>query len=83
MRLALERYSGERGFHHPEQFKAMAAEVAGVCRSTTSFRHTVESTEELDYAEALDWFGLRFGQGFKDAEAAEKWRDDRVRHARR
>lgn len=58
MRLALERFSGERGFT-TEQFKALASEVAGVPLDDF-FRHTVESTEELDYAQALDWFGLRF-----------------------
>jgi predicted metalloprotease with PDZ domain len=58
MRLAYERYSGERGFA-TEQFKALAAEIAGVPLDDF-FRHAVESTEELDYAQALDWFGLRF-----------------------
>jgi predicted metalloprotease with PDZ domain len=58
MRLALERFSGERGFS-TDQFKTLAAEVAGAPLDDF-FRHTVESTEELDYAEALDWFGLRF-----------------------
>jgi predicted metalloprotease with PDZ domain len=65
MRLACERYSGERGFT-TEQFKAMAAEIAGVPLDDF-FRRAVESTEELDYAEALDWFGLRF----KDAEESK------------
>jgi predicted metalloprotease with PDZ domain len=58
MTLALERFSGERGFT-TEQFKLLAAEVAGMPLDDF-FRHTVESTEELVYAEALDWFGLRF-----------------------
>src|ERR1035438_5318786 len=58
MRLALERFSGERGFT-TQQFKSLAAEVAGAPLDDF-FQHTVESTEELDYAEALDWFGLRF-----------------------
>jgi len=60
MRLAFERLSGERGFT-PEEFKALAGDVAGVPLADF-FRHTVESTEELDYTEALDWFGLRFKQ---------------------
>jgi predicted metalloprotease with PDZ domain len=58
MRLAFERFSGERGFS-PEEFKALAAEVAGVALDDF-FRQTVASTDELDYTEALDWFGLRF-----------------------
>lgn len=60
MRLAYPRYSGERGFT-TEQFKAVAEEVAGE-PLREFFRKTVESTEELDYSEALDWFGLQFRQ---------------------
>jgi predicted metalloprotease with PDZ domain len=58
MRLAYQRYSGERGFT-PEQFRAAAEEVTGVDLKEW-FRKAISSTEELDYAEALDWFGLRF-----------------------
>jgi predicted metalloprotease with PDZ domain len=58
MRLAYNRYSGERGFT-PEQFRAVAEEVAGV--DLKEWHHkAIASTEELDYREALDWFGLRF-----------------------
>jgi predicted metalloprotease with PDZ domain len=52
MRRAFESYSGERGFT-TEQFKALVG-------NDEFFRRTVETTEELDYAEALEWFGLRF-----------------------
>ena len=58
MKLAYKRYGGERGFT-PEQFRATAEEVAGTDLKEW-FRKTISSTEELDYAEALDWFGLRF-----------------------
>jgi predicted metalloprotease with PDZ domain len=58
MRLAIKRYSGERGFK-PEEFQATASEVAGVDLSEF-FHQTLATTEELDYAEALDGFGLRF-----------------------
>jgi predicted metalloprotease with PDZ domain len=58
MRLAYGRYSGERGFT-PEQFRAVAEEVAGVDLKDW-FHKALASTEELDYREALDWFGLRF-----------------------
>lgn len=58
MRLAYQRFSGERGFT-TEEFKALAAEVAGTPLDTF-FHQTVESTDELDYTEALEWFGLRF-----------------------
>jgi predicted metalloprotease with PDZ domain len=58
MRLAYKRYSGARGFT-PEQFRRTAEEVAGVDLREW-FRKAISSVEELDYAEALDWFGLRF-----------------------
>ena len=58
MLLAYARYSGEAGYT-PEDFEAVAEEVAGV-PLREFFRRAVESTEELDYAEALEWFGLRF-----------------------
>ncbi len=58
MRLALQRYSGEKGFT-PEQFYQVMSETAGI-DLTAFFKHAAESTEELDYTEALDYFGLRF-----------------------
>jgi predicted metalloprotease with PDZ domain len=60
MRLAFQEFSGEHGFT-PDQFKAAAEKVAGIPLGDF-FHRTVESTEELDYGEALDWFGLRFKQ---------------------
>jgi predicted metalloprotease with PDZ domain len=70
MRLAFEKFSGDHGYT-PEEFKATAEGVAGKPLGDF-FRHTVESTEELDYTEALDWFGLRFKQ---ETEAAGKPRN--------
>jgi predicted metalloprotease with PDZ domain len=58
MRLAYKRYSGARGFT-PDEFRKTAEEVAGG-DLTEWFRKNISSTEELDYTEALDWFGLRF-----------------------
>jgi len=58
MRLAYKRYSGAHGFT-PEQFRQTAADVAGVSLEDL-FHKTLATTEELDYTEALDWFGLRF-----------------------
>ena len=56
MRLAYERYSGERGYT-PAQFRAVAEEVAG--RPLDDFFATaVDGTGELDYAPALEYFGL-------------------------
>ena len=58
MRLAYERYSGAKGFTM-EQFYQTMSDVAGT-NLRPWFTKTAESTEELDYAEALEWFGLRF-----------------------
>jgi predicted metalloprotease with PDZ domain len=75
MRLAFLRYGGERGFT-PEQFRATASEVAGRDLGAW-FRRVVSSTEELDYAAALDWFGLQLSGTWtlaprEDATAAQK-----------
>jgi predicted metalloprotease with PDZ domain len=70
LNLSYHRYGNDRGYT-PEQFRAVAAEVASADLSSF-FRTALETTEELDYAEALDWFGLRFrsdtprpGNGFR------------------
>lgn len=60
MRLAIARYSGERGFT-PEEFVAVASSVAGT--DLASLFHTLlATTDEMDYTEALDWFGLKFAE---------------------
>jgi predicted metalloprotease with PDZ domain len=69
MRAAYAKFSGEQGYT-PEQFKATAEEVAGTSLRSF-FAQAVESTEELDYSEALDWFGLRF-KGPSNGSAAKK-----------
>ena len=58
MRLAYSRYSGERGYT-TEQFVGAASEIAGQDLNAW-FRAVLESTKDLDYAEALEWFGLEF-----------------------
>jgi len=58
MRLAYQRYAGAHGFT-AQQFQQTAEEVAGT-DLTAFFTRALASTEELDYTEALDWFGLRF-----------------------
>lgn len=58
MRLAYQRYGSDKGFT-AEQFRRTAEEVAGV-ELKDHFRKWLATTEELDYADALDWFGLRF-----------------------
>jgi predicted metalloprotease with PDZ domain len=58
MRTAFTRYSGARGFT-PEEFRQTASEVAGVDLGPW-FARALETTEEIDYAPALEWFGLEF-----------------------
>jgi predicted metalloprotease with PDZ domain len=58
MVLAYERHSGAKGYTLEQFYQAMS-DTAGV-NLRDFFAHTAESTEELDYTEALDWFGLRF-----------------------
>lgn len=58
MRRAFAGYSGARGYSQ-EEFRAVAGEVAGADLSTW-FRRVVDEPTELDYREALEWFGLRF-----------------------
>ena len=64
MRLAYERYSGEKGYT-PLEFRKTASEVAGVDLAEW-FHKTLETTDELDYSEALSWFGLQFKSGKPD-----------------
>ena len=58
MRLAYRRYSGARGFTAAE-FRQTAEEVAGADLRQW-FTSAVSSTEELDYTDLLEWYGLRF-----------------------
>ncbi len=61
MRLAHRRYGGEKGFT-AEQFRQTTEEAAGVDLKE-SFRKWLATTDELDYTEALSWFGLHFAAG--------------------
>ena len=71
MRLAYQRYSGPRGYT-PAEFRATAQEVIGSAVDLAPFFHAaLETTDELDYAEALAWFGLRF----KDDTAKDQDKD--------
>jgi predicted metalloprotease with PDZ domain len=58
MRLAFQRYSGPKGYT-PEQFQRVMSETAGIDLSGW-FTTVLTTTAEIDYAEALEWFGLRF-----------------------
>jgi predicted metalloprotease with PDZ domain len=55
---AYGKYSGERGYT-PAEFRAIAEQVAG--GSLAAFwESAIQSTAELDYAEAVETLGLRF-----------------------
>jgi predicted metalloprotease with PDZ domain len=73
LRLAYQRHAGERGFSDEDFYRA-AGEVAGTDLGPWLER-AVETTGELEYGEALDWFGLRFAES--EAEGEEKEKDDK------
>jgi len=58
MIAAYQKYSGERGYT-PAEFRSVAEQTAGVSLSEF-WQKAVEGTGELDYADALEAFGLRF-----------------------
>jgi predicted metalloprotease with PDZ domain len=61
MRLEYQRWSGARGYT-AEDFAQTASDAVGF--DLKPYMHTlVATTEEIDYTEFLDWFGLRFKTG--------------------
>ncbi|MBY0495888.1 MAG: PDZ domain-containing protein [Cyanobacteria bacterium] len=58
MQWAMQRYAGDKGYT-PDQFYAVMSEAAGTDLKGW-FAKTAESTDELEYTEALEYFGLRF-----------------------
>jgi predicted metalloprotease with PDZ domain len=64
MRLAYSQYAGAKGFT-AEEFQAAASHVAGTDLREW-FHRNLSTTEELDYQQALDWFGLRFAPSKDD-----------------
>jgi catechol 2,3-dioxygenase-like lactoylglutathione lyase family enzyme len=67
MRLAYERYSGPVGYTE-QQFLDVCSEVAGTDLNPF-FTQALFSAVELDYTEALDWFGLRFREAQDDDDS--------------
>jgi predicted metalloprotease with PDZ domain len=70
MRLAYKRFSGPRGFSS-EEFRGVAQEIGGTDLSSW-FHKVLETTDELDYTQALGWFGLRFAKDEKKNHNAGK-----------
>lgn len=58
MRVALKEFGAAKGFT-AEEFQRAASRIAGT-DLTAWFTRATASTDELDYNDALDWFGLRF-----------------------
>jgi predicted metalloprotease with PDZ domain len=70
MRAAYARYADGKGYT-ADEFRAVVEQVAGT--SLKTFWDTaVTGTQELDYAEALDLFGLRFRSSAVPAEQPGK-----------
>ena len=75
MRLAYQRYSGKRGYT-PEEFRAVAAEVAGIPLDDF-FARAVDGTGELDYQPALELMGLRFADDkSKSSDKGQKSKEE-------
>jgi predicted metalloprotease with PDZ domain len=70
MRLAFSRYSGPKGYT-AQEFRKTLEEVAGASFGGW-WQTALESTAELDYTEALDWFGLRFAPAPPERPADER-----------
>ena len=58
IRLLYQRHSGDRGYL-PGDFQIIASEVANQDLSAW-FQHAIDSTQELDFREAFEWYGLEF-----------------------
>lgn len=73
LRILYERFV-ETGFT-PEDFRGVCNEVAGKSLDAF-FERAVESTQELDYRPALDWWGLRLPAFERMQQAAEETTPD-------
>jgi predicted metalloprotease with PDZ domain len=61
IRLEYQRYSGAHGYT-AEQFNQTVSDAAGV--NVSALLHKlIATTDEVDYTEMLEWFGLRFMTG--------------------
>ena len=67
IRLEYQRWSGARGFT-ADDFAKTAADAVGYDIKPLLHK-LVATTEEVDYTEMLDWFGLRFITG----DPAKAW----------
>ena len=70
MRLAYRRYSGERGYSH-EELLSIFDEVAATDLSDW-FERFIDGTDELEYEDALEVFGLHFQPEKEDEDDLEE-----------
>jgi predicted metalloprotease with PDZ domain len=70
LRLAYRRFSGGRGFQ-AEELAGTASEIAGADLAPW-LATMLDSTGELEYREALDWYGLRFCESENGARKSEE-----------
>jgi predicted metalloprotease with PDZ domain len=71
MRLAYERYSGDKGYTQ-EEFRQVISEVAGSDLSDWIAKR-VDEPGELSYDEAMEWFGLRFAPPKEEDDEPKAW----------
>jgi predicted metalloprotease with PDZ domain len=67
IRLEYKRWSGAHGYTEDE-FDRTVSDAAGIDVSALLHK-LIATTEEVDYAEMLDWFGLRFAASDDPARA--------------
>jgi predicted metalloprotease with PDZ domain len=68
MRLEYKRWSGEHGYTGA-QFNQTVSDAAGFDLGPL-LHSLIATTEEIDYTELLEWFGLRF---IPNADPAKEW----------
>jgi predicted metalloprotease with PDZ domain len=71
MRAAYQKFSGAKGYT-PDEFRSLAEQVAGT-NLKPFWASAVEGTDELDYSEALEVFGLRFKPAPPSADRVKAW----------
>ncbi len=70
MRTAYQRYAGPRGFT-TEQFAGVVRDVSSA-EVASWLSRAISTTDELDYGDALSWFGLEFRTDPKKPDDDEK-----------
>ena len=83
MRQMYTRFSGEKGFSR-EELRSAVAEVVGAAHARDIrawMTRALETTDELDYADAMAWFGLHMTPPAGGAASLSR-RDDQDRRNR-